>query len=713
MDIIAQISSELSLRYEDVKKVISLLGEGNTVPFLARYRKEETGGMSDENLRNLSERLEYLNGLEERKKTVFASLDEQKVEDKELRKKIEDALTLSEVEDYYRPYKPKRVTRASKAKKAGLGPLATYILTDKTGKLLEEAKKYVSKESGFDTPEKAVSGAMDILAEAIADKPLYRTFLKDMARKKGVLETEKVEKCEDATYDNYAKYSRTLSSLKGYNILAINRGVSKKALTRKLILDDEVFLAFVGAKEIPASTCYHKELSAMVLDSYTRLIRPSVENDIYSELFDKASEESITEFKVSLKATLLESPLKDRRILGFDPGFTNGCKLAFIDENGKVLDTYVLPNPFFGSRNNAKATLLSLLTKNKTKTIALGNGTASRDSEKLIKELREENPSLSDLEYVIVSESGASIWSATADAQKEFPQFSPNLRSAVSLARRLEDPLAEMVKIPPESIGVGQYQYDIDSKKLKTALDGVVEDCVNYVGVNVNTASAVLLSHISGISSKLALSIVETREKNGPFANRQALKKVPGLGPKAFLNAAGFLRVPNSREPLDDSAVHPESYPIAKAILKSLPEGKEEREEALRLMTKEQIEEKSKELDVGEYTLTDILHELVKPTRDPRDVKKVAHLNESVTDIKDLKEGMILQGTIRNVAGFGFFVDLGIEINGLVHISEMADHYVSDPHTVGKPGDIVNVKVIGVDLKRGRISLSMKGVKQN
>lgn len=714
MDIKEQISQELNLKKENVDAAISLLDEGNSVPFISRYRKEVTGGLTDEDLRKLEERLTFLRSLEDRKKTVFKSLDDQKVLDPELRSKIEAALNMAEVEDLYRPYKPKKVTRASKAIKAGLKPLSEFLRKDKTGTLQEEAQKYICEE--YKTVDKVIQGAYDILAEEISDNPNYRIFIKDLALKKGLLTSEKTKDADSDVYDNYDNYSRRIKDLKSYHVLAINRGVNRKCLTKKFVFEDEFILSHISEFEIPRNTPYLEGFKAMVEDSYTRLIYPSVCNDIFSDLMDDASEKSIEEFKISLKATLLFPPLKGKRILGFDPGFSHGCKLACIDESGKLLDTFVLENPFSTDwrRKEAKANLKKLILKNKTFTVALGNGTASRDSENLLKELKSENPELSSLEVAVVSESGASIWSATADAQKEFPNLEPNLRSAVSIARRLQDPLAELVKIPPESIGVGQYQYDIDQKKLKTALAGVVEDCVNYVGVDVNTASAALLSYVSGITSKIAQSIVDYRNKNGLISSREELHEVPYLGPKAFENCAGFLRVPESKEPLDNTAVHPESYPIAKEVLKEMKgETKEEKTASLKALTKEDIEALASSLKVGVPTLTDIVKELIQPSRDPRKEAKSAHLTEGINDIKDLKPGLVLEGTIRNVAAFGFFVDIGVEINGLVHISEITDHRVEDPHQYGKPGDIVKVKVKDVDLKRNRISLTMKGVKQN
>jgi len=614
MDITKEISAELNLNSSNVDCAIKLMDEGNSVPFIARYRKEVTGGLTDENLRNIEEKLVYLRSLNERKKTVFASLADQKITDEVLIQKISDSKTLAEVEDLYRPYKPKKVTRASKAKKAGLEPLSKFLLTDKTGKLEEESKKYLS--DAYPTSQKAIQGALDILAENISDNPNYRIFIKDLAAKNGLIQTEKIKDCDLNTYDNYAQYSKKITDLKGYNVLAINRGVNKKALTKKFVYDDEAIISHISTFEIPRGTTYLKLFQDMVLDSYTRLIKPSIDNDIFSSLMDKATDEAIEEFKISLKAALLVPPLKGRRILGFDPGFSHGCKLAFIDENGKVLDTYVLDNPFTtpASKERAKAVLKNLLHKNQTLTVALGNGTASRDSQSLLEEIKKEDLSFKDLDIVVVSEAGASIYSATALAQKEFPNYEPNLRSAVSIARRLEDPLAELVKIPPEAIGVGQYQYDIDAKKLSLALKGVVEDTVNYVGVILNTASSSLLSYVAGISEKIANSIVSYRDENGTFKTRSDLKKVPFLGPKAFQNCAGFLRIPGSSEPLDDTAVHPESYKIAKEILKEYHGLTPlDTKNKLSSLSDNDLNTLSSSLNVGLFTLKDIVKELIQP----------------------------------------------------------------------------------------------------
>lgn len=714
MDINQVIANELKLNRTSVDAAVSMLDDGATVPFIARYRKEATGGLTDENLRDLEEKLVAYRNLEDRKKTVFKSLDDQNIQDEELRAKIAQAMTMAEVEDLYRPYKPKKVTRASKAIKAGLKPLSEYLKTDKTGQLKEEAKNYICED--YPSEDKCIQGALDIIAEEISDNPNYRTFIKNYAAKKGQLTSAKISDADTSTYDNYADYSKRICDLKSYNILAINRGVDKKALTKKFVFDDEYILNHIKTFEIPSKTPYQSLFEEMIADSYNRLIFSSVSNDIFSELMDKASDQAIEEFKVSLKATLLYPPLKNKKVLGFDPGFTHGCKLAFIDEYGKVLDTHVLADPFHSGYNHKKALddLKRLIIKNQTYMVALGNGTASRESQKLLEELKENNQELKDLQIAVVSESGASIWSATKDAQKEFPDFEPNLRSAVSIARRLQDPLAELVKIPPESIGVGQYQYDIEPKKLSLALKGVVEDCVNAIGVNLNTASGALLSYISGISSKIADNIVKYREENGAFKSRNQLLKVSGLGPKAYENAAGFLRIPDGKEPLDNTAVHPESYPIAKEILKEVKGSDDaETKEHLKKLTDQDIKAMAERLGVGVPTLSDIIHELIQPSRDPRENAKTAHLTEGVTDIKDIQKGAIMEGTIRNVTGFGFFVDIGVEINGLVYISEITNKFIQDPHPYGKPGDIVKVKVLDVDLNRKRISLSMKNVKQD
>ncbi len=712
MDISSQIALDLSLKKENVDAAIALLNDGNTVPFIARYRKEETGGLSDENLRALEEKLSFYTALEERKKTVFASLKEQKIEDPALLQKIENTLSTSELEDLYRPYKPKRVTRASKAIKAGLKPLSEYLVKDKTGEAKKEAEKYITPD--YPDVASCLQGAYDILAEAISDNPNYRSFIKELAKTKGRVHSEKISEADNTTYDNYADYDVSLSRLRSYNILAINRGVNNKVLTKKIVLPDEIILAHLNTSEIPFHSPYEEEFKAMILDSYKRLIYPSVTNDIWSDLLEQASDQAIVEFKSSLKATLLTPPLKGKRILGFDPGFTHGCKLAFIDENGKLLYTTVLPDPYHSKLNNiqAKKILPELLRKYQINVVACGNGTASRESQALLREIKEENPDLASLDIAVVSEAGASIYSAQENAQKEFPDLEPNLRSAVSIARRLQDPLAELVKIPPESIGVGQYQYDIDKKRLHEALSGVVEDCVNYVGVLLNTASADLLSYVSGISSKVAGAIVSYREEHGAFSSRAELKKVPGLGPRAFENAAGFLRIPESKEPLDNTAVHPESYPIAKKVLaKEKGATEQETKENLTKLSASDIESLAKELQVGVPTLSDIIKELIKPSRDPREKAVTAHLDESVKDIKDLKPGQILEGTIRNVTGFGFFVDIGVEKDGLVYLSEITNKYITDPHPYGKPGDIIKVRVLSVDLQKNRISLSMKNIK--
>ena len=713
LDKAAVIAQELHLAIPGVTTAINLLKEGNTVPFIARYRKEQTGGLTDENLRHLEERLVYLEGLEDRKKTVFKSLKEQNIENPDLHEKIENSLLLSEVEDLYRPYKPKKITRAVKARKAGLTPLRDFFLADRTGRLKEEAAKYITEEYG--SAEACIQGAMDIVAEEISDNPNYRTFIKNIAYKRGIVKTTKTKDADSDVYDNYADYSRPILSLKGYNVLAINRGVKRKCLNRKLLLPDEEILSHILSLSFSRNSPYSEWNRRTAEDSYERLIRPSIENEVFSDLMDKASTEAIEEFKVSLRATLLYPPLRGQKVMGFDPGFAHGCKLAFIDENGSVLGTYVLNNPFMNERSAqaAKAKLRELILRYGTYVVALGNGHASRESESLLRQLKKEE-GMDGLQIVIVSESGASIYSATELAQKEFPQYEPNIRSAISIARRLEDPLAELVKIPPMSIGVGQYQYDIDEKRLSEALKGVVEDAVNYVGVNLNSASAALLSYVSGINGKIASSIVSYREKHGPILSRSALKDVPYLGPKSFENCAGFLRIPESEEFLDNTAVHPESYPIARKIMQRFAiHSADSDRSALMRLSEDEKSALAVEFSVGKETLCDILAEIVKPSRDPRKEMKTAALRDDVKDIKDLKVGEILEGTIRNVTGFGFFVDLGIEINGLVHVTEIRNGRVEDPHSYGKPGDIVKVKVKAVDLDKKRISLSMKGIKQD
>lgn len=719
MDINKIISEELKLNLTNVNSAVELLDNGDSVPFISRYRKEVTGGLNDEEMRNIESRLLTLRNLADRKNTVYKSLADQNItieDNPELFKKIDETLSLTELEDIYRPYKPKKLTRATKAIKAGLKPLSEYIKTDKTGNLNEEAKKYLTEENAkeFPTVESVIQGAWDIIAEEISDNPSYRVFIKDLAFKSGVLQSTKLEKVEDQTYDNYQNYSRLLTQVKPYNTLAINRGVNRKCLSKKIILDDEYILKHISTFEIPRNTPYTTGFQNVIEDSYDRLIYPSVCNDIFSTLMDTASDSSIEEFKASLKATLLFPPLKGRKVLGFDPGFSHGCKLAIVDENGKLLEHLVLKDPYHSEYlyKVAKDTVIKILNKYKIFTIALGNGTASRESQKMLEEIRDENSNLNNLEISVVSESGASIYSATASAQKEFPELEPNIRSSISIARRLQDPLAELVKIPPESIGVGQYQYDIDNKKLKEALKNVVEDCVNYVGVDLNSASYSLLSYVSGISEKVAISIVSYRDQNGTIKSREELKSIKGLGPKVFENCAGFLRIPESKEMLDNTSVHPESYSIAYKLLDVLNLKNEiNRKDELSKLKDSEIKELSNKLNCGFDTLKDIIKELIKPSRDPRSDAKTAKLNPEVTDIKQISVGQILEGTIRNVTGFGFFVDIGVEIDGLVHISQIASHFVSDPHSEGKPGDIVKVKVIEVDVNRKRISLTMKDVK--
>ncbi len=710
MNINKTIAEELSINENKIDSAVSLLNEGMTVPFIARYRKEVTGGLTDEDLRKIEDRYQYLTSLEERKKTVFSSLKELGIEDPDLLNRIENAKTLAVVEDLYRPYKPKKETRASKAKKAGLEPLSVFILKDRSSTLNEEAEKYVCE--GYETKEACIQGALDIIAEGIGDDPDYRTFIKNEARKRGVITSTKTKNADSNVYDHYADYSIRVNKIKGYNTLAINRGAKTKNLTKKLVLDDDYIIDHICSFRIPSKTPYRDLLENTVKDAYNRLIKPSIENEIFSELTDIAEEEAVKEFKESLRTALLVPPVKNTRVLGFDPGFSHGCKLAAVDENGRLLDTLVINNPFMNdnSKERAKEFVRRMVRKNKTYTIALGNGTASKESERMLKEIKAE-PEFSNLNIVFVSESGASIYSATALAQKEFPDLSPNLRSAVSIARRLQDPLAELVKIPPQSIGVGQYQYDIDEKRLATALGGVVEDVVNYVGVDLNSASVSLLSYVSGISERIAISIVKYRDEHGMIRSREELHEVPYLGPKAFLNCSGFLRIPESKEYLDNTSVHPESYKAAREIIKEFG-GNLASFREYASSNEIDYDALSSKLNIGKETLKDIVSELIKPSRDPRTEIVTAKLKEGVDDIKDLKVNEIYEGTIRNITGFGYFVDLGVEISGLVHISQISDtKFVSDPHSLHKIGDIVRVKVLEVDIERKRISLTMKGVK--
>ena len=702
------IANECSLDLKSVIVALELFSEGSTVPFIARYRKEKTGGLNEEQLREILEKKEYLDTVVSRKKTVLATLEKLGIEDESLYLAIDKTTSLVELEDLYRPYKPKKMTRAKKAIDAGLQPLADYLLTDETGTIDEEAKKYINEK--YPTSESCIQGAMDIIAESLSDAIKVRTFIRNDILKHGIIKTDTTEKDVEKIYDNYKDYQKKLSLLKSYNILAIERGCKEEKLERTLLLNDDLYINFIY-RSLKESKVYDDIYFNMAKDAYKRLVLPSLTNEVFSYLFEEASNSSIKEFKITLKEILLTPPLRNKRVLGFDPGFMHGCKIAVVDEKGDVLKVGIINNPFMNenSKRKAKEELLKYIKSEKVDVIAIGNGTASRESEHLIKEMiKEYNLTTKEL---IVSESGASIYSVTKIAKEEFPEYEPNIRSAISIARRLQDSLAELVKIPPESIGVGQYQHDIDEKKLKNALKDTVVDVVNYVGVNLNSASEALLSYISGINNKVAHSIVEYRKKNGIFHSRDELLNVPYLGEKCFENCAGFLRIPESEELLDNTSLHPENYLIAHKILNKYSLDEKDDLSKLKELSENDKEILSSQLNISLFSLNEIINELIKPTRDPREEMKMMQVSEELNDIKDLKVGSIYEGTIRNITQFGFFVDLGIEINGLVYIKDISSTRVNDPHDYGKIGDIIKVKVISVDLERKRISLSMKGVK--
>ena len=712
MNILKILAEENNLTLDSVKNTVNLLDSGASVPFIARYRKDVTNNLDDVTIRKLAERLDYLRKLEERKNTILSSIKEQGKLTDELSKKIEDTLVLAELEDIYRPYKPKRQTRGQIAIKAGLAPLAKFIKTDLTGNLELEAKKYLNEENKVTDTKKAISMALDILAEEISDKENYRTFIKKLIYTEGKLDAKLVSKPEKDTYNNYDNFSCLVSKVKPHQVLAIFRGEKQKCLSKTISLDEEYVLSEISKLEIKKNSPYFELLTQMITDSLKRLIYPSVFNDVYNDLFTKAEDSSIETFKVNLEELLMVAPLKSSVVLGFDPGYTNGCKLAIVNEFGKVIytgKTFVTIHKNAEQIEKDRNELLNILTKFKVKYIALGNGTASRESEAFIMETIKD---LKDVDLVIVNEAGASIWSASKDAQLEFPDYDVALRSAVSIARRLIDPLSELVKIAPESIGVGQYQYDMNQVKLANALKGVVEDCVNKVGVNVNYASKSLLSYVSGIGPALANEIVEYRLSNGKFKSREDLKKVKKFGPKAFLNAAGFLRITDGTNPLDSTSIHPESYPVTLKLLKELKVNDlNDAKKVAGALTDSEIEALSQKLSVGYLTLKDIVNELIKPARDPRTKIVKAQLKSNITSIDDLKEGMILEGTVRNIMDFGFFVDIGVHVDGLVHISEISNkQFIKNIPDFVHISDIVKVKVIGIDKKRKRISLSMKQV---
>lgn len=712
MDIIKALQEELSIGRSQVEAAVKLIDEGNTIPFIARYRKEVTGSLNDEVLRNLDERLRYLRNLEERKEQVISSIREQEKLTKELEQKILDAKTLVAVEDLYRPYKPKRRTRATIAKEKGLEPFADLILLQmiKTP-LIEEAARYISEEKGVSSPEEAIDGAKDILAERISDNAEFRTYIRNATLSQGSLQSAAKDEEAESVYEMYYNYEETLKKTAGHRVLAINRGEKEKLLTVKIAAPVEQIIRYLEKQVIvrdnPHTT---KVLQEVIADSYDRLISPAIEREVRSELTEKAEEGAIKVFGKNLEQLLMQPPIVGRVVLGWDPAFRTGCKLAVVDETGKVLDTVVIyPTAPQNKVDEAKAVVKKLIKKYNISLISVGNGTASRESEAIIVELLKEIPE--QLQYIIVNEAGASVYSASKLATEEFPNFDVGQRSAASIARRLQDPLAELVKIDPKSIGVGQYQHDMNQKHLSEALQGVVEDSVNKVGVDLNTASASLLEYISGISKPIAKNIVVYREENGAFLSRSQLLKVPKLGPKAYEQCAGFMRIQGGKNPLDGTSVHPESYDAAKKLLKKLGyEPAQLKHGGLNGLSKKIVDYKSlaSELEIGEITLQDIAKELEKPARDPRDEMPKPILRTDVMEMKDLLPGMVLKGTVRNVIDFGAFVDIGVHQDGLVHISQISDKFIKHPLEAVSVGDIVEVKVISVDVPKKRIALTMK-----
>ncbi len=714
MDIMNKIAEELSIKTWQTEAAVKLIDEGNTIPFIARYRKEVTGALNDEVLRNLFDRLNYLRNLEDKKQTVIASIEEQGKLTDELKKQILAAETLVVVEDLYRPYKQKRRTRAMIAKERGLEPLASIISLQmiKTP-IEEEAKKYINPEKEVKSVEDALAGASDIIAEQISDEADYRIYLRDLTKKKGHITSTAKDKEAESVYETYYEFDEPLKNLPGHRVLALNRGEAEKILTVKVLAPEEECIRYLEKRVIfrdnPITTPILQEI---VKDSYHRLIAPSIEREIRSEMTEMAEDGAISVFGKNLRQLLMQPPIANQVVLGWDPAFRTGCKLAIVDATGKVLDTKVIyPTAPQNKVEESKKILKALIKKYNVSLISVGNGTASRESEQIIVDLLKELDR--PVQYVIVNEAGASVYSASKLATEEFPNFDVGQRSAASIARRLQDPLAELVKIDPKSIGVGQYQHDMNQKKLSEALSGVVETAVNQVGVDLNTASYSLLEYVSGINKTIAKNIVEYREANGKFTSRRELLKVAKLGPKAYEQCAGFLRIRDAKNPLDATAVHPESYQATEKLLAKLGHDKEELREGalsgiLSSLDKKKQQALSEELEIGMLTLQDIAKELEKPGRDPREDMPRPILRSDVLEMKDLKPGMILKGTVRNVIDFGAFVDIGVHQDGLVHISQMSDKFIKHPLEVVSVGDIVEVQVMEVDEKKKRIALTMK-----
>ena len=716
MDINQKITEELGVKKWQVDAAVKLIDEGNTIPFIARYRKEAHGTLDDEQLRKLYERLTYLRNLEEKKEQVLASIEEQGKLTPELKAQIVAAETQVLVDDLYRPYRPKRRTRATIAKEKGLEPLAVLISLQNSKEPLEkEAEKYVSEEKGVKNVQEAIDGAKDILAENISDEADYRKKIRDLTFKKGTLVSAAKDEKAESVYEMYYDFTEAVSKVAGHRVLALNRGEKEKFLSVKIEAPEEEILRYLEKKVIRRDNPYTTPvLKEVVADSYQRLIAPAIERELRNELTEKAEDGAILVFGKNLEQLLMQPPIVGQVVLGWDPAFRTGCKLAVVDPTGKVIGTTVIypTAPTTPKKIQAAKDLLKkIIPKYHISLISLGNGTASRESEQFIVELLKEIPE--KVQYVIVNEAGASVYSASKLATEEFPKFDVGQRSATSIARRLQDPLAELVKIDPQSIGVGQYQHDMNQKKLGEALGGVVEDCVNKVGVDLNTASAPLLSYISGISGTLAKNIVAYREENGKFENRKELLKVTKLGPKAFEQCAGFMRIQGGTNPLDGTSVHPESYEAAGKLLEKQgfkPEDIAGGKLAGLSLTIKDYKKLAEELGIGEITLRDIVKELEKPARDPRDEMPKPILRTDVLDMKDLKEGMILKGTVRNVIDFGVFVDIGVHQDGLVHISQITDRFIKHPLEAVSVGDVVDVKVMSVDLQKKRIQLTMRGI---
>ena len=710
------LSKELGISLKQVTSVIEMLDEGNTVPFIARYRKERTGGLTDEVLRKFNERLTYLRNLESRKEDVLRIIEEQEKLTPELKLKIEKATTLTEVEDIYRPFKAKKRTRATMAVEKGLKPLAELILSGEfNGDIVEAANKYINEEKGVKNEEEALQGAMDIISEIISDNADYRKWIRSFVQKDGIIQVKGSSE-EQTPYEMYYDYKEPVRTIPSHRILAINRGEKEKILSVKVTCNDDKIIDYLNKKVLKGNKITDKYLEESIKDSFKRLIYPSIEREIRSELTSKGEEGALDIFKANLKALLMQAPIKGKVVMGFDPGFRTGCKVAILDETGKFVEnTTVYPTAPQNRIDETISTLKKLIKKHGVQVISLGNGTASRESEeviaKMLKEIKEETGK--ELFYVIVSEAGASVYSASELANKEYPDLDVTVRGAISIGRRLQDPLAELVKIDPKAIGVGQYQHDVTQKKLDESLAGIVEDCVNNVGVDLNIATPSLLSYISGINASIAKNIVDYREENGKFKSRKELLKVKRLGQKAYEQCAGFLRVMESKEALDNTSVHPESYKVAKELIKTLGYTEEDLKNGKLVDIDERVKAKgisnlAKELEVGEPTLNDIIKEIKKPGRDPREELPKPIFKSGVIEMKDLKPGMILMGTVRNVSDFGAFVDIGVHQDGLVHKSQMADRFVKHPLDIVKVGDVVEVRILDVDLKRKRISLSMK-----